>query len=351
MAISYLRNAECYSIKGEAPILLRGDSTDEKPVEGIPANSVFEELDTGKKYYFDSGEWKEKAGSGGGGSDMLAADYDADGAVKEAGGIADYVAEHGGLPDPSEYEDGTVLIKVGNEWKAQSGYGYEGEPAFETITWDGDTTGKEAATTDGQPLMYKVSDDLITANSIVGSNVVVGGTSMTITEEYVEAFDDAVWALYVFSGKAGIYDSEALSLSFSVPEDGTYFYNADGMSVSSLTAPTVHTIDPKFIPSASDEFIINFTVSMGGAVFADKTFEEVEAAVTSGKKIFGKMNTMYSVVPLGADFSFVFERYIYDEDELYVFIIMMDEESEEPSWTAIEKTYTLTPASQEEQSV
>ena len=39
----------------------------------------------------------------------------------------------GGLPDPSSYEDGTVLIKVGGEWKAQSGYGYESDGAVHTI--------------------------------------------------------------------------------------------------------------------------------------------------------------------------------------------------------------------------
>ena len=59
MAISYLRNAECYALNGEAPIRVLCSSTDEKPIEGIPANSTLQEMDTGKKYYFTGTEWSE----------------------------------------------------------------------------------------------------------------------------------------------------------------------------------------------------------------------------------------------------------------------------------------------------
>lgn len=41
--------------------------------------------------------------------------------------------KNSGLPDPSSYTDGTVLVKVGSEWKAQSGYGYESDGAVHTI--------------------------------------------------------------------------------------------------------------------------------------------------------------------------------------------------------------------------
>ena len=263
MAISYLRNAECYSIKGEAPILIRGDSTDEKPVDGIPANSVFEELDTGKKYYFDSGEWKEKAGSGGGSGDMLAADYDADGAVKEAGGIADYVAEHGsGLPDPSSYDDGTVLIKVGNEWKAQSGYGYEKAGAFESITWDGETEGRATV----MDFFHKVSDVVLSADKLNGSTAHVEGFGDVIIDD-AEEISGLAYSTYVLSGYAG-----AAIEDVTIPETGTYFMgdNTD-VYVSSLTAPSsVQTIDPKFIhsdipPAPSDDgtYVLTCTVVDG----------------------------------------------------------------------------------------
>lgn len=256
----------------------------------------------------------------------------------------------GGLPDPSSYSDGTVLIKVGSEWKAQSGYGYEGEPAFEPIEWDGDTTGKEAATTDGQPFMYKVSDDLLTANGIVGSNVAFGGTSMTITEEYVEAFDDAVIALYVFSGKAGIYDSEVLGVSLSVPEDGTYFYNADGMSVSSLTAPSsVTTIDPKFIPGGG-EFVVTYRTEDEVNYSCDKSFDDIVSAFASGENVTFKLDYLgvyyLSAVHIENGNSSIasnFVIFVPSSNAMHLLVVTQNGNG----ITASSFAYTLTPASQE----
>ena len=45
---------------------LRGVSTDEKPVD-VAANTMFHELDTDKKYYFDGEAWQEIGGGTNGG--------------------------------------------------------------------------------------------------------------------------------------------------------------------------------------------------------------------------------------------------------------------------------------------
>lgn len=41
---------------------VRGLSTDDKPIGTYPGNSVFEEMDTGDKFYYDelAGEWAAK---------------------------------------------------------------------------------------------------------------------------------------------------------------------------------------------------------------------------------------------------------------------------------------------------
>ena len=41
----------------------QGTSTDEKPTEGVAVNSIFWELDTNKKYYFDGSAWQEIGGA------------------------------------------------------------------------------------------------------------------------------------------------------------------------------------------------------------------------------------------------------------------------------------------------
>ena len=46
---------------------LDGKSTDSKPTD-VEVNTIFHELDTDKKYYFDGTTWNEMPASGGGGS-------------------------------------------------------------------------------------------------------------------------------------------------------------------------------------------------------------------------------------------------------------------------------------------
>lgn len=46
-----------YNLQGDTSY--QGLSTDEKPTENVPINSLFLELDTGKIYYFDGSDWTE----------------------------------------------------------------------------------------------------------------------------------------------------------------------------------------------------------------------------------------------------------------------------------------------------
>lgn len=48
------------TLQGSSPIY-QGESTDEKPINA-DINAIFEELDTGKEYYFDGTSWSEIGG-------------------------------------------------------------------------------------------------------------------------------------------------------------------------------------------------------------------------------------------------------------------------------------------------
>lgn len=38
--------------KADGTYIVRGESTDVKPINAVPGNSIFEELDTGKEYFY-----------------------------------------------------------------------------------------------------------------------------------------------------------------------------------------------------------------------------------------------------------------------------------------------------------
>lgn len=205
------------------------------------------------------------------------------GIVEDGTGAKYAPVEGSGLPDPSSLTDGTAMVAVNGEWKMQEGYGYTGEPAFEPITWDGDTSGKPYVDRFGEPTFYKVSDDIITAAQFVGATMeadtAAGEQTVVIPEERIEAISGLVSAYsYILSGVAGTYGEGETALN--VPEDGTYFFKVDGMAVvTSLTAPSsVHQFDSALIPgvipadpSEDGTYVLTCTITDGEAVYSWET--------------------------------------------------------------------------------
>lgn len=167
-----------------------------------------------------------------------------------------------GLPDPSELVDGTVMVAVDGEWKMQEGYGYIDGP-FKPITWDGDTSGKPYIEFDGTPIYYKVSDDIITAEQFIGATFVEsrpdGEHTNAITEEDIQERGGLVIAFKIMSGVAGAYGEGKYAVN--VPEDGTYFFKRDGITVKSLTPVlSVHKFDDSFINFPTPEKSLSLQV-------------------------------------------------------------------------------------------
>lgn len=92
-----------------------GQSTDEKPTEGVGVNSLFLELDTLDIYYFNGEEWA-KCGEGGGGNNVyLLHETEVLGIRNEASGGA-YIY---------------IFPQIGNSFDADA------KTALETLTGDG----------------------------------------------------------------------------------------------------------------------------------------------------------------------------------------------------------------------
>lgn len=147
------------------------------------------------------------------------------------------------------------------------------EEGFE-ITWDGDTTGRVSATADGMPYTwYKVSDEILTADQIIGSTMTViqngeATQSVIIGDAYSEVeFGYMTSDSYVFIvEKAGDFN---IGINIHIPEPGVYFVNviANGMSVrvSSLSNIITHPFDDKYIPNTiarKDEVYTNYSHTM-----------------------------------------------------------------------------------------
>lgn len=162
-------------------------------------------------------------------------------------------ASGGGMPDPSEYEDGTVLVKVGNEWKAQSGYGYTEESAFEKITWDGNTEGHEVL---GESFC-KVSDISMPSSALTGSKIKFYCNGEIMEFDFVGQYSmgtDIYAAVYGDGMQVTVALADTLVEEMEVHK-GVYFMFAEGEGYSTYIselsfAPVVHKIDNTLFTSA-----------------------------------------------------------------------------------------------------
>lgn len=125
------------------------------------------------------------------------------------------------------------------------------------ITWDGDTTGRVSIAQEGMPGgWYKVSDKILTADQIIGSQIttVQNGEAMqdVITDDmYLETeFGCLLGYVVMVAMKTGAFNVDDSNIS--IPEPGIYFTSASAeghsMFVSSLSNLTVRPFDDKYIP-------------------------------------------------------------------------------------------------------
>ena len=133
------------------------------------------------------------------------------------------------------------------------------EEGFE-ITWDGDTTGRVKATTEGGAGMpgewYKVSDKILTADDIIGGTITL--VQNGVTEQFVVLDEEISEQEFGYSMadftvliamKQGTFNVNRANIS--IPETGIYFISAgDTTYISSFSNSTVHPFDDKYIPDS-----------------------------------------------------------------------------------------------------
>lgn len=197
-----------------------------------------------------------------------------------------------GLPDPSELPDGTAMVAVNGEWKMQEGYGYSVEGEEVTLL----------------PEMNVTTE----FDSEWGGNIgVIGDPFAPVSEtpvadkEYTVIFNGTPYVITSFADEFGgialgeispetfmpIFTNFPFFIMFEIGDNITGNIETENAGTYSLSIAhqwdTIHQFDSSLIPSSGvEEFVVNFDIS-SGEVVADKTVEEVNAAIFSGKPVRG----------------------------------------------------------------
>lgn len=196
--------------------------------------------------------------------------------------------------------DGNTLKSLGGE-QVQSDYAQNDSTAkdyiknrpggYETgfeITWDGDTTGRVSATAEGMPFAwYKVSDEILTADQIVGGKIttVQDGVSQqdVIPNDAVHEaeFGIMLYEFVIIATKQGTFN--VFGNNISIPETGVYFSyindSTGSMITTSLSNLIAHPFDDKYIPDSiarKDEVYTNgnhtMSITWDGNIDGKSTF-------------------------------------------------------------------------------
>lgn len=165
----------------------------------------------------------------------------------------------------------------------------------DTLTWDGDTTGKVNA----NGFAYKVSDvvpalsDFANGGTFAYSGADSGSVSFTSADilDFGNALVHSVGMFLV------VLEDNSIVNDFVYPEKGIYFISDGGVYGSALTIPGYtgfdkEVIDPDYLPESvkggsGGVVYVNFTTTDGNNYTSDKTFAEVDALISAGQMVIG----------------------------------------------------------------
>lgn len=198
----------------------------------------------------------------------------ADGTMTAPGSVQPDLSQN----DPTQPD----YVKNRTHWEESTGA---------TIEWDGNTDGRDIVALPNANF-YKVSDLTPAKDDLVGSEIVVRGSTMETTEDVLLDGDNCTMNGY---GVIVVYDTSFTiqGLSLTANSCGVYFIGGESGSVTKLTygSTTVHPLDEKFIPdtiartadipdaipmpptASAGQFIVVTSVDENGKVTAVKAIE------------------------------------------------------------------------------
>ena len=171
------------------------------------------------------------------------------------------------------------------------------EKAFEDITWDGDTEGRNATEVFHSSGYYKVSDQIPTAEALNGATVErFDGVIVEINEDELTQRAEEVLACH--NPHVLIISAPTTWEGMSFPSAGVYFWKYDSgaqvMHTHSLKAKeTVHKLDPKYLPDdiggEKYDMVIYYPGSSDEMVIEQGSFEAVKAKILASESVNAKV--------------------------------------------------------------
>lgn len=156
--------------------------------------------------------------------------------------------------------DGNTLESLGGE-QVQSDYAQNDSTAKDyiknrpggyeegwEITWDGDTTGRVSISASDGTSWYKISDEILTVDQLIGSTVTLNnGRSLDITAKMIATFENCITVAdaVLIAKTAGDLMGNG---KFIAPETGVYDLLYDDLFASSLSNISAYPFPDKYIP-------------------------------------------------------------------------------------------------------
>lgn len=173
------------------------------------------------------------------------------------------------------------------------------EKAFEDITWDGDTEGRDIGYLNDKNCFCKVSDQILTVEDLVGSKIINEiGTEIILKEsDVVQATEDII---RIYSSAAVVVSTPTTYMGVAFPSAGVYSLLNTSLSTPSYTSAfiakeTVHKLDEKYIPDeiarvAQIDEVKNEVDELSSFVGDTTVSEQINAALDSSKSDWNQTN-------------------------------------------------------------
>lgn len=210
--------------------------------------------------------------------------------------------------------------------KSTGGIGWTESGEQTTITWDGDTEGRESI--DGQ--YYKVSGDVVTEADVIGAQYHIDSLSsdtFTITEESIISAS----ALGIDGFATCPFEPDTPFIVFVTSDSetatkGVYFI-IDGDYISSLTyekGGTIHKIDEKYLPESGSvsKFYIDTRTTGGELVDSTLYIDEERQTEATREDVKGAIGTNILLYDYDTRDVFIPIECCYTKSYQYGFIIM-----------------------------
>ena len=138
-----------------------------------------------------------------------------------------------------------------SDWNNLQNRPFYEEGSGATITWDGNTEGRDTFTTAGGLTLYKISDQVPAKEDVIGGSIILGGEEAEITGDMIGEYNGC-YSIFTTTVVVQETDFEFVGGSCTAPSTGMYAnisqFPDSAPLIISYGSYTIKQLDEKFIP-------------------------------------------------------------------------------------------------------